>query len=266
LRRADADVVCLQEIAQHAHDDNAAQWLVDEAGLDYRLVFGGHRFGQFGESNPAFRFGSAIMSRWPIDESQLWALPTAEDPDDSMPASMPWELLHARTAGLDIFTTHLAPAPTHGRHRRLQVLEIDKLIRSVRGDQDVLDFGQPRPAMPAILTGDFNAEPESDEIRFLKGLTVLDHRTTFFQDAWAMAGDGPGLTNDWTTHPLSSRLNVHRKRIDYVFVGDPFIRSGHAGRVLTAELVAHEPLTGVQASDHAGILVTIEWPTRPSVA
>jgi len=266
--RVDADVVCLQEVWQESASVGTAEWVAErlaEAGAEFYHVFGGHRFGRWGEQNPAFRFGSAVLSRWPIDESHLWALPTAEDPHDPMPAMMPWELVHARTAGLDIFTTHLAPAPTHGRHRRVQVLEIDKLIRQVRGELDEIDFGTRREAMPAILTGDFNAEPESDEIRFLKGLTVFDERTTFFQDAWAVAGgDGPGYTSDWRSHPLSDRLNIHRKRIDYVFVGDPFLRAGNAGRVLACQVIANEPTTGVQASDHRGLVVEIEWPTRPA--
>jgi endonuclease/exonuclease/phosphatase family metal-dependent hydrolase len=178
---------------------------------------------------------------------------------------MPWELVHGRTAGLDVFTTHLAPAPSHGRHRRVQVLRIDEHIRDIRGERDAfLNFPTPRPEMPPILTGDFNAEPGSDEVRFLRGQTVIDDRTTFFQDAWSLAGDGgPGLTQDWRTHPLAAGLNVHLKRIDYVFVGDPFLRAGNGGRILSAAVVANEPLTGVQASDHMGLLVEIEWPTRP---
>jgi len=242
---------------------STAHWVRDNLTQSYEIVFGGHGFGDFAK-NPGFAFGSAILSRWPIEASQCWALPTAEDPDDPMPAMMPWELLYGRTAGLDIFTTHLAPAPTHGRHRRLQVLDIDRRIRHVRGDRDVLQMGSRRSEMPAILTGDFNAEPESDEVRFLKGLTTFDERTTFYQDAWAVAGDdGPGYTSDWRTHPLSARLNIHRKRIDYVFVGDPFVRAGDAGRVLDCRVIANEPLTGVQASDHRGLVVDIVWPTRP---
>ena len=206
-----------------------------------------------------------MLSRWPVDESHLWALPVADDPADPLPAMMPWELIHARTAGLDIFTTHLAPAPTHGRHRQLQVLDIDKRVRHVRGDLDVMEFGSQRSAMPPIITGDFNAEPDSDEIRFLKGLTVLDGRTTFYQDAWAVAGDdGPGYTSDWRTHELSAMLNIHRKRIDYILVGDPFRRLGDAGRVLDCRVVANQPITGVQASDHCGVVADICWPTRPS--
>jgi len=265
---AKADVVCLQEVWQERPGEGTAEWVVGELGRhgqDYHVLFGGHTFGAFADDNPHFRFGSAVLSRWPIDESNVWKLPVADDATDPMPALMPWELVHARTAGLDIFTTHLAPAPTHGRHRRVQVLEIDKLIRQVRGELDSLEFGGRREAMPAMLTGDFNAEPESDEIRFLKGLTVFKERTMFMQDAWAVAGDeGPGYTSDWRTHPLSAMLNIHRKRIDYIFVGDPFLRVGNAGRVLSCRVVANDPITGVQASDHRGVIAEIEWPTRPA--
>lgn len=264
---ANADVVCLQEVWEESDVVGTTQGLVSqlaEAGHHYHFFFGGHGFGDFVKKNPRFRFGSAVLSRWPIDESHLWALPVADDPDDPIPAFVPWELVHVRTADLDIFTTHLAAAPVHGRHRRLQVLKIDELIQEVRRDLDVFEFGTQREAMPAILTGDFNAEPDSDEIRFLKGLTVFDDRTTFLQDAWAVAGDdGPGYTSDWRTHPLSAMLNVHRKRIDYIFVGDPFRRQGDAGRVHSCTVVAAEPITGVQASDHRGLVAEIEWPAKP---
>ena len=117
----------------------------------------------------------------------------------------------------------------------------------------------------AILCGDFNAEPDSDEIRFLASLTMLDGRTTFYQDAWRVAGDGPGLTQDWRTNRIASSLNVHRKRIDYVFVVDPFLRKGSAGRVLSATVAFDTSLTGPLASDHAGLVVDIVWPSRPPV-
>lgn len=263
IHQSSPDIICLQEVIRSS-DSNVAQWIVDALADDRHFVMGGYRFGSHGEADENFRFGSAVISRWPIDDMHLWSLSTADDPDDPMPASMPWELVHAQTAGLDIFTTHLAPAPSHGRHRRIQVLEIDEHMRGVRGDSDRLGAKVERATMPPILTGDFNAEPDSDEIRFLKGLTILNDRTTFFQDAWAVAGNGgPGLTNDWHTHPLSARLNVHPKRIDYIFVGDPFLRAGNGGRIVETQLVAHKPLTGIQASDHVGLIADIEWPDRP---
>ena len=179
-------------------------------------------------------------------------------------AVLPWELFHVRTAGIDLFSTHLAPAPEHGRHRLVQVAEIDRVIKATRGDRDVHRFGERREGLPPILCGDFNAEADSDEIRFLCGLTTLNDTTTFYQDAWRVAGDGPGYTNDWKRNPFCAGLNVHRKRIDYVFVGDPFLRAGDAGRVLDVRLVADEPITGIVASDHFGVMATIVWPDRPA--
>ena len=65
------------------------------------------------------------------------------------------------------------------------------------------------------------------------------------------------MTQDWRTHPFAAGLNVHRKRIDYIFVGDPFMRAGDRGRVLDVEVICDQPLTGVMASDHSGLVATI---------
>lgn len=263
LARLDPDVVCLQEIWESETAGNTAGWLVDQAAPGHwQWTFAGGGLGPPVPADPTTLFGSAILSRWPIDERHHWHLPLAAHADELV-RQMPWELLHAETAGLDIFSTHLAPAPQHADHRRAQVLAIDTHIREVRRDKDVMVFGQRRTGMPPVLCGDFNAEPDSDEIRFLCSLTVLDGRTTAYQDAWRVAGDGPGYTQDWRTNPIAASLNVYRKRIDYVFVGDPFLRKGGAGRVLSAAVAFDEPLTGVLASDHAGLVVDVAWPSKP---
>ena len=130
----------------------------------------------------------------------------------------------------------------------------------------MVPMGRRRQHMPAILCGDFNAEPDSDEIRFLSGLATIDGRTTFWQDSWRIAGDGtPGYTQDWRENPIAGFLNVHRKRIDYVFVGDPFLREASAGRVLSARMAFDEPRTGIVASDHRGLVVDVVWPDRASI-
>jgi endonuclease/exonuclease/phosphatase family metal-dependent hydrolase len=264
LERLQPDIVCFQEIWQDERTPNTAGWIVDhmpEAGWHWR--FGGRAFGDLLWPDPKTEFGSAILSRWPIDDSAYHPLPVAQDPD-LFAANVPWALLHVRTAGLDVFSCHLAAAPRDGRHRRKQVVAIDELITAARGDRDTIATpGQPRDGMPPILCGDFNAEPDSDEIRFLCSLTDLDGHSAFYQDAWRVAGDGPGHTQDWRTNPIAEAANIHPKRIDYVFVGDPFQRRGGAGRVLAAHRAFHEPITGVLASDHAGLVVDVVWPDRP---
>jgi len=266
LHELEPDVCCFQEVWESASSPNTAGWIADALGDGWHWTFGGGALDASLGRDESVRFGSAVLSRWPIDASAVTLLPLLDrDPDDYVHKS-PWELLHVRTAGLDVFSTHLAPAPSDGDHRRLQVLAIDEHVRKVRGDLDRVVFGQRRSTMPPILCGDFNAEPDSDEIRFLSGLATLDGRTTFWQDAWRVAGDGgPGHTQDWRDNPIASFLNVHRKRIDYVFVGDPFLREGNAGRVLAARVALDEPKTGIVASDHRGLVVDVEWPERASI-
>ena len=263
LERLDPDVVCLQEIWESAAHPNTAGELIERLGAGWSWVFGGEAFAGGFSADPTVRFGSAVLSRWPIDGHEYHRLPVGDDPAPFV-AGIPWEALHVTTAGLDICSVHLAAPPEDGRHRRRQVVALDAIMRAARGDRDVVHFGHRREGMPAIICGDFNAEPHSDEIRFLRGFTDLDGRSTAYQDAWAQAGEGPGFTQDWRSHPISAGMNVARKRIDYVFVGDPFLRAGDAGRVLRAELALHQPLTGVQASDHAGLVVDIAWPDRPT--
>ena len=264
LRRLEPDVVCFEEIWQDTNTSNTAEWIAHHAPeTRYHWSFGGAPFGSELWPDQSLLFGSAVLSRWPIDESRYHRLPIASD-EDPVARGVPWELFHVRTAGLDVFACHLAAAPMHGLHRQRQVVAIDEIIREVRGDLDATQFpGQPRAAMPPILCGDFNAEPESDEIRFLCSMTALDGRTTGYQDAWRVAGDGPGHTQDWRVNTIADSTNVPRKRIDYVFVGDPWFREGKAGRVLSAALAFDDPITGVNASDHAGLVVDLVWPQRP---
>lgn len=263
IDRLAPDVVALQEVQESDTTPNTAGWLAEAAAGTWHWAFGGEGFDPRLWADSSMRFGSAVLSRWPIDAQHHHRLGFEADAD-TIVAGIPWELFHVRTQGVDLFSTHLAPAPSHGNHRRRQVVEIDRHIRTVRGALDEIVPGTRRTGLPPILCGDFNAEAPSDEIRFLCGFTSIDGVTTAYQDAWAVAGSGgPGYTNDWQINPYAAALNVHRKRIDYVFVGDPFMRIGGAGRVLRADVVADVPLTDIVASDHAGIMVDIVWPDRP---
>jgi len=266
----DADIVCLIEVWESDTTPNTAQWLADTCRAEYHLAFGGAAIDPSLLPDPSLRFGKAVLSRWPI-ESQvtvpLKPIPADQpggEPEGSFIYLVGWDVLHVTAAGLDIFATHLVGAPNQGLHRQKQVKTIDEYVRSVRGTKDQVTFGQKRTSMPAILAGDFNAEPESDEIRFLSSFTALEGHTTFWQDAWRMAGDSsPGYTQDWRVSPGAASLNVNRKRIDYIFVGDGFQREDSAGRILHTELAFNHPRTDVLASDHFGVVTDIVWPQRP---
>ena len=117
-----------------------------------------------------------------------------------------------------VHTTHLHYRLDDGVAREHQVVAIDDAIRAI---------GRTATSAPHILCGDFNATADSDELRFLRGLTTLAGRRTHFQDAWLRLhrepgpGDGPAAGITWSsenrlTRPLRS-LDLDR-RIDYVLV------------------------------------------------
>ena len=264
LDELDADVVCLQEVWQDDGHPNAGGWIAQHAAGDWYWEFGGFAPPDPAAvgADPSLRFGSAVLSRWPADAVEVMSLPVARDArgpahvtmrPPALPPGMSFELVHVRTAGLDVYSTHLQPMPAQAAHRVQQVLFIDDAVGRTC---------DPSASMPPILCGDFNAEPMSDEIRFLTAKAVINGRSTYFQDAWAIVHDGGGVTWD-PANDLAAGANEPPARIDYVFVGESYRRPDDAGRVLNASLAFNEPRTGTYASDHYGLCADIAWPTRP---
>jgi len=146
-----------------------------------------------------------------------------------------------------VHDTHLNYRLHHGREREEQVKEIDAAL-ATHAD-----------SVPQILMGDFNARPESDEIRWLSGLTTLGGRRTLYQDAWARKHPGePGWT--WSAaNPGTAILAFLQqdRRLDYIFV-TPERRDGR-GRILRCDLAFDRPGdNGVFASDHFGVVADVQ--------
>jgi endonuclease/exonuclease/phosphatase family metal-dependent hydrolase len=233
LRALAPDVVALQEVRERPDLDNQAATLA--AALDMR-----HAFARAAEWGGGFE-GLAILSRHPIVAHETEPLPS---PSEGR------AVLGARIAapGGEFFaaTTHLTYRMADGLWREREVVAVDTFCRRFRGDG------------PGVLCGDFNAAPDCDEIRFLRGRATLADRRTYWQDAFACAGKGDGWT--WTrrnpyTAPLG-HLELDR-RIDYVFVS-PARRDGVAS-VIESRVVLDEPdASGVWPSDHFGVLAVIQ--------
>jgi hypothetical protein len=84
-----------------------------------------------------------------------------------------------------------------------------------------------------------------------------------------VAGDGsPGRIWDHR-NPLTPPAYLMDGRCDYIFVGVPRVPIGWStgaredvapvGQVVAARLVCQRPMTGVNASDHYGVLAEICW-------
>jgi endonuclease/exonuclease/phosphatase family metal-dependent hydrolase len=172
------DLVALQEVREVPGIlANQAETLASACGLQH--VFA-----------PATPFGGgqeglAILSRAPIAEHAALELPHARPEERRV-------LLSARVASPDgdvwVHTTHLNYRLGHGQQRQDQVLAIDAAVTARAGD------------LPQILMGDFNARPESDEMRWLRGLTSLEGRRVHYQDAWERLHPGE---RGWTWASLN---------------------------------------------------------------
>lgn len=199
--------------------------------------------GDFGPGRPAGEEGLAILSRHPILEHRAWRLP---DPRPTEARILLSAQIDHPAGATWCHTTHLNYRLDDGVTRERQVVAIDDAIRALRTDA------------PQLLCGDFNATPEHDEIRFLRGLTTLAHRRTHYQDAWLRCHpDQPGLT--WSAENEQTRalrsLDIDR-RIDYVFVTTR--RKDGRGTVREARVVLDERDGATCASDHYGVYARVQ--------
>lgn len=118
--------------------------------------------------------------------------------------------------------------------------------------------------MPALIAGDFNAGPDAASIRYLTGRQSLDGRSVLYRDAWAVAGQGPGHT--WSSDNPNAKAGVeqivrqpnYRERFDYVFVGAWDAHPNAHARVQSAAFAVDQPIDGIWASDHFGVLVDLD--------
>ncbi|MCB1691609.1 MAG: endonuclease/exonuclease/phosphatase family protein [Pseudomonadales bacterium] len=232
----DPDVIALQEVLHGAAFDQASQ-IFD--GFDY---YRSYAAGMDYWNDTSLRFGNLVASRWPFVSEETIELPLGRESDQRVLLATHID----RPGGLLSFsTTHLSSAPHEGalRERQAQVVAETILRRRTKN------------GTPSIFCGDFNATPDSAEIRYLKGLQALGGKSAFFTDAWELAGDGSaGLTFTRRNHYLTETL-INDRRLDYIFV--EALPAGK-GRVRGCDLVCHVPRHGIYPSDHFGLTARID--------
>ncbi len=237
IDRLDPDLIGLQEVVAGPGSDQAAE-LLD--GRGYALEYG--RAIDFWK-DPGLGFGNAIASRWPIADRELLGLPDAGDGEKRVALSV---TIDAPVGPISLTTTHLNFKLHQGAVRERQVVALGELVLRRR----------PRAGFPPILVGDFNAEPESSEIRYVSGLHALEGRSLYLRDSWTHAGDGgDGIT--WSNRNDYARpWHEPDRRIDYVFVGPPTAQG--VGRAESCRVVCDELRDGVWPSDHFGVYVELQ--------
>ena len=231
LRDAGPDIVVLTESWATADDSQCAR-LAGPLGLPH------HAFsGVTAEEDAAALSGVGILSRWPI---------------------------RAR-AGLTFGEARAQYAEVAGPRGPIQVYGLvmdawwfdqsQARQDAVRGLLAHVDQHQD-PRVPLVVAGDFNADPDSDEIRMVTGRTAAPAPGLSFYDAWEVAGTGPGHTWSNTNH-WATQLLWPDRRIDYIFAAAP--RPGGAGHPRQAALLGTEPTGSVQPSDHYAVRASLRY-------
>jgi endonuclease/exonuclease/phosphatase family metal-dependent hydrolase len=226
------DIVVLTESWAKGEDSQAAR-LAEPLGLPHHVFSGVPA-----QEDEAALSGVAVLSRWPISASSSHTF--GELRVQYAEVSGPRGPLHVHGVVMDAWWFDQSEARQSA---------VRGLLAHVGGQQD--------DASPLVVCGDFNADPQSDEIRLVTGQSASPVPGLSFYDAWEVARPAePGFT--WSnTNPWAQQLLWPDRRIDFVFSATP--RRGGAGHPRAAELVGTEPVDGTLASDHYGLVADLRY-------
>ena len=234
LRALDADVLALQEAVVDRDYDMARELLGD----DYEVVH--QTQGLIGDGT---HHGASVATRWPVRAVHEVDLHLTDRTWDYSCGTVVVEV-ESPLGRLLVGSHGNSWAWWAERERELQAVAVVRRIEELVAQE---------PAH-VVLGGDFNAEPHTSSMRFLTGRTSSEGVSTAYRDAWeSVHGPANGATFD-PGNPLTAidEPDLDRgRRIDYVLV-----RCGDHGptlRIVDAGLALHEPVDGVQPSDHYGV-------------
>jgi endonuclease/exonuclease/phosphatase family metal-dependent hydrolase len=130
--------------------------------------------------------------------------------------------------------------------RQGQVRQLVQFVQEVASRRD-----------PVIVCGDFNAGPDSDEIRMLTGRAATAGPGMVFYDSWEIAGDGSAGYTWSNRNPLAAIGLYPDRRFDYIFSAWP--RRGGVGHPVHCALLGVSPPGQAQISDHYGLLADLRY-------
>jgi endonuclease/exonuclease/phosphatase family metal-dependent hydrolase len=236
------DVVALQEITHRPDFDQAVELLAP----DFTIV-----------DVPGWtpeHVGECLASRWPLGEVSTLDRPLAGGAESGpRAAAVAVEVLMPPPLGPVLVVHHKAAYELPLEHvREEQALATARLVEELVSD---------RPELPVVLMGDLNAGPDAASLRFLAGRQSLAGTSVRYEDAWeAIHPDEPGHTFS-PRNPLvrAGQMPLERgRRIDHIMT-----RSGPYGPLLDVadcRLVFDQPVDGIWASDHFGVLAELRRP------
>ena len=235
LVEAAPDLVCLVE-SWSTPDGTQPERIAGRLGFD-------HHFFEGDWQQDGWTAGTGLVSRWPITERERRLL---RDERGGGAGEAVYALIDGERGPIQLCIATLDYPLGGSAVRQGQVRQLAAFVDEVT-----------RRRHPTVLCGDFNAGPDSDEIRMLTGKAATPVEGLVFYDGWEIAGDGtPGYT--WSnTNPLAAVGRYPERRFDYVFAAWP--RLGAAGHPTTCRLLGVVPADQPQLSDHYGVIADLRY-------
>jgi endonuclease/exonuclease/phosphatase family metal-dependent hydrolase len=235
LREVRPDILGLQEACVSEMDADQAQEMA--AALELEMVCCRLPYPHRGTE---FQMGNVVLSRWPITDWDSTVLPSPESNRCCVRAG-----IDTPRGTVQVFVLHLSSDLDQGALRESQV-------------RHALEWSEPFAGEPCLLLGDFNAAPETREIRSV----TRPETGPPWTDAWTAARPGdPGLTSV-RENPYRRHRAKPDRRVDYIFLRDP----GGRWRPGAARLLGEREVCGVVPSDHYGVCVDFEPATATGSA
>jgi endonuclease/exonuclease/phosphatase family metal-dependent hydrolase len=250
FRALDPDLVAFQEAVVTDDYDQVA----DILGPNYHLAHQTDReAGRGGDVEDGQ--GISIASRWPLGEVWEPDLNVTPRTADFACGTIIAEVFAPEPVGPLLFVNHLPNWQLTFEHEReLQTVIVARAIEEIAEGH----------RLHVVLAGDLDATPEAASVRFWRGLQSLGDMSVCYRDAWRSTHPGePGHTFT-AENPLVTAENWDwelelGRRIDHVLV-----RCSAHGPTLdirACERLFDEPVNGVWASDHFGVVADLSSQT-----
>ncbi|WP_018332636.1 endonuclease/exonuclease/phosphatase family protein [Actinomycetospora chiangmaiensis] len=243
LRELDADVVALQEVWWHG-EGSFADDLAAELGMQVALR-PSRDPASWVSSLPgaeAYGIGNAVLARGTLGEPVVAPLPA---PPREGATRMVLDVVVDTPAGsCRVVTVHLTSTPSS----RLRCEQVRALAAHVAA--------APSTDLPPVVLGDFNAEPDSDEMRMLEGLLTEPAAPGLLLAnvrRWAL---DPAEATFTPANPHVVATAAPPVRIDHVLVG--LGRGTVPVRIARSAVFGAAPVAGVWPSDHAGVVTDLD--------
>lgn len=254
-RMGGADVICLQEVAQHMRAEDGVAGADQVAAFTHAFpehrAFFGAAVNLDGESDMRQRFGNLVLSRVPVAQCFMHPLPQPPDPGVlQMPRQASEVVIAVADGALRITTTHLEYHSAIQRFAQVRRLldihaEVCALARRPPRFAEHGPYAEtPRPPS-AVLCGDFNFTVDEETYRVITGET--GDGVPRLVDAWRSAhGDRAHAPTCGVYDHAQWPGGAHCR--DFFFVTEDI-----AARVESVEVDVD-----TDASDHQPIKIRIE--------